>query len=74
MTGCAGVAPWPWGTHTIEGVPVTPAIVLAIDLNGPGRYLHVGPIQIGLGNLLVIALMVVVFVVALLVPFPRDKR
>ncbi len=50
------------------------ATVLAAGLEGAGHYLPVGPITIGVANLVVIALMVVVFVVALLVPFPRDKR
>jgi hypothetical protein len=48
---------------------------LAIDLNGPGHYVHlVGPIQISLGNLIVIILMLIVFALAVLVPFPRGKR
>ena len=42
-----------------------------ISLNGPGRYVHWGFIQISLANLVVIALIVVVFVAAVLVPFPR---
>lgn len=36
-----------------------------------GRYVHWGVINIGLTNLLIITAMVVVFVLALLVPFPR---
>lgn len=44
--------------------------LLAIDLNGPGHYIHWGFIQLSLANLLVIVLMIVVFVLALLVPFP----
>ena len=48
---------------------------VAMDLNGPGHYVHlVGPIQISLGNLIVIILMLIVFALAVLVPFPRDKR
>jgi hypothetical protein len=42
-----------------------------ISLNGPGRYVHWGFIQISVANLVVIALIVVVFVAAVLVPFPR---
>jgi hypothetical protein len=41
-------------------------------------FVHVGVIQISLANLLVIAVMVVVFILALLLPFPsrrgRDGR
>jgi quinol-cytochrome oxidoreductase complex cytochrome b subunit len=36
------------------------------------HYFHWGVLQISLGNLVVIALMVVVFVVALIAPFPRS--
>ena len=36
-----------------------------------GRYLHWGVIQISLANLLVILAMIVVFILALVLPFPR---
>jgi hypothetical protein len=42
-----------------------------IDLNHPGHYLHWGFIQISVANAVVIALMVVVFVAAILIPFRR---
>jgi hypothetical protein len=42
-----------------------------IDLNGPGHYLHWGFIQISVANAVLIALMVVVFVAAILIPFRR---
>lgn len=48
--------------------------MLALSLNGTGYYIHWGFIQLSLANLLVIALMVVVFVLALLVPFPGHKE
>lgn len=35
-----------------------------------GRYLHWGVVQISVTNLVIIALMVLVFVLALVVPFP----
>ena len=38
-----------------------------------GHFLHWGVLQISLGNLLVIGVMVAVFVVALLLPFPGGK-
>ncbi|MEZ0090892.1 hypothetical protein [Streptacidiphilus sp. EB129] len=44
-----------------------------IDLNHPGAYLHWGVIQISVANLLVIGLMVLVFVAALLLPFPKGR-
>jgi hypothetical protein len=42
-----------------------------IDLTGPGHYVHWGFIQISVANLVVIGLMLVVFVAAILIPFPR---
>ena len=44
-----------------------------INLNGSGHYLHWGFIEISAANLTVILLMIVVFVLALLLPFPRRK-
>ena len=44
-----------------------------INLNGSGRYIHWGFIQISVANLVVILLMVAVFVLAILLPFPRRK-
>lgn len=47
-----------------------------VDLNHPGHYLHWGFVQISYANLAVIALMLVLFAMALLLPFPkwRDPR
>jgi len=44
-----------------------------IDLNHPGNYIHWGFIQMSYGNLLVIILMVIVFLLAILVPFKTHK-
>lgn len=45
----------------------------AIDLNNPGHYINWGVIQISVANLIVICLMVVVFALALILPFPHGK-
>ena len=45
-----------------------------INLNGSGRYIHWGFIQISVANFVVIIVMVIVFVLAILLPFPRRKR
>ncbi len=42
-----------------------------VNLNGPGHFIHWGVIQLSLANLLVIVSMVLVFVLALVVPFPK---
>ena len=46
----------------------------AIDLNQPGTYLHWNVFTISVANLVLIAVMVVIFGVALLLPFPRAPR
>jgi hypothetical protein len=48
--------------------------LLAVNLNSPGYFIHWGFIQISLANLIVILLMIVVFVVALLAPFPGGRN
>jgi hypothetical protein len=45
-----------------------------VDLGGTGHYVHWGFIQMSVGNLIVIALMIVVFVLAIALPFPRSKE
>jgi hypothetical protein len=47
---------------------------LSMGLNGPGHYLHWGIIQISVANLVVIAMMIVLFVAAILLPFPGSRR
>jgi ubiquinol-cytochrome c reductase cytochrome b subunit len=46
----------------------------AVNLNGQGRYIHWGAVQLSWANLIVILLMLVVFVLALVIPFPRPRR
>jgi len=45
-----------------------------IDFNHPGHYVHWGVIQISVANLTVIIVMIVLFVAALLLPFPKGRR
>jgi len=45
-----------------------------VNLGGTGHYLHWGFIQISVANLVVILLMIVVFILAILLPFPKRKR
>ena len=44
-----------------------------VDLNRPDHYIHWGFIQMSMANLLLIALMILVFVAAILIPF-RSHR
>ncbi|MEV6019251.1 MULTISPECIES: hypothetical protein [unclassified Streptomyces] len=57
-----------------SGYDSTRTLAAPIDLNGTGHYLHWGVVQISVANLVVIALMIVVFVAALLLPFPHGRR
>jgi len=43
---------------------------LSIVAEGAGRYFHWGVIQISVANLLIIVAMIILFVLALVVPFP----
>ena len=45
-----------------------------INLTHPGHYLHWGIIQLSVANLVVIGLMLVVFVLAIAIPFPKGRR
>jgi len=47
------------------------AVPLAINLNSPGSFVHWSIFNISVANLVLIAVMVVIFGVALLLPFPR---
>jgi hypothetical protein len=44
------------------------------DLNQPGTYLHWSIFEISVANLIVIAVMVVIFAAALLLPFPHTRQ
>jgi hypothetical protein len=44
-----------------------------MNLNHPGHYLHWGVIQISRANLTVIVVMLVVFALAVLIPFPSKR-
>jgi hypothetical protein len=45
----------------------------AIDLNHQGTYLNWGVVHISVANLVVVVVMIVMFVAALLLPFPGTK-
>jgi hypothetical protein len=56
---------------TIGGM--TAIVAALIDLNGRPHYLHSGWFLISIANLVVIVAMIAVFVLAILLPFPRDR-
>jgi hypothetical protein len=47
--------------------------VLAVGLDGKAHFIGWGPIQISVANLVVIAIIIVLFVLAIVVPFPKQK-
>ena len=47
--------------------------VLQGDLNQPAHYLTMGPVSISVGNLVVILLIIALFVLAIVIPFPKGK-
>jgi hypothetical protein len=51
--------------------PIAPAV---FNLNGPAHYVHWHFFQMSVANITVIVLMIVVFVAAILLPFPRGSR
>jgi hypothetical protein len=52
---------------------IAAAVSAPVNLNHPGHYLHWGVIQLSLANFLVIVAMVVLFVLAIVVPFPKGR-
>jgi len=50
------------------------ALELLQTASGPGLIFSWGPFAIQVGNLVVITVMIVLFVLALFLPFPGEKR
>ena len=44
-----------------------------VNLNHPGHYVNWGVIQISVANLVMIGIMIIVFIAALLLPFPKGR-
>ena len=53
---------------------LTGLVPIAGNLNQPARYLTWGPVQISVANLVMILLIVVLFVLAIVLPFPKGRR
>ena len=50
------------------------AMAAVFNLNHPAHYVHWHFFQMSVSNVIVIALMLIVFVLAIVIPFPRGKR
>ncbi|MBO0893184.1 MAG: hypothetical protein J2O39_02310, partial [Acidimicrobiales bacterium] len=55
-------------------VPLRVLFGSAVNLNQPGRYVHWSIFTVSVANLIVIGVMVVIFGLALLVPFPSRRE
>jgi type IV secretory pathway component VirB8 len=51
-----------------------PVLAALFDLSHPAHYLHWHFFQMSVANVVVILLMIAVFAVAILVPFPKRER
>jgi hypothetical protein len=62
-------------TPLLATAPATPhpAFAPPVNLNHQGHYLHWGFVQISAANIVMIALIGVVFVAALFLPFPKPN-
>ena len=45
-----------------------------INLNHPAHFIGIGAFQVSVGNAVIIATMIVIFVLALVLPFPGSKE
>lgn len=52
---------------------MTTTRLVSAGLGGPAHFLSWGPIQISMANLVTIVVIVVLFVLAIVVPFPRER-
>jgi hypothetical protein len=57
----------------MTAAPAASVVAAPVDLNHTGHYLHWGVIQISVANLVVIGIMVLLFFLALLLPFPKGR-
>ena len=53
---------------------VTVMSAISIIAEGPGKYIHWGVIQISVANAIIIGVMVLLFILALVVPFPTHDE
>lgn len=55
--------------------PAVPVLLAALfDLNDPAHYVHWHFFQMSVPNVIVIVLMILVFMAAILIPFPKRQR
>jgi hypothetical protein len=45
-----------------------------VNLNHSGHYVHWGVVQLSVANLVLIGVMIAIFVLAIMLPFPKGRR
>jgi hypothetical protein len=60
--------------HQLLVFPSPLVIGALVDLSHPAHYVHWHFFQMSTANVIVILLMIVVFIAAILIPFPRKRR
>jgi hypothetical protein len=55
-------------------VPIATIVSALVNLDGRPRYVHSGWFLISVANLAVVIAMIAVFVLAIVIPFPRGKK
>ena len=56
-----------------KGAPAMTTAAITAGLDGPATFLTWGPLQISVANLVTIAFIVVLFVLAIVLPFPKPR-
>lgn len=57
----------------MTGMPLAAAVAAPVNLNGPGHYVGWGIFHFSVANVVMIAVIVLAFVGALLLPFPKGR-
>ena len=56
------------------GLVIQPILGSIFDLSNPAEYVHWHFFQMSVANIVVILLMIAVFILAILIPFPKRPR
>jgi hypothetical protein len=64
----------PAGPKLLRMPSLAPLVAAVFHLDGRPRYVHSGWFLISVPNLIVILLMIVVFVLAIVIPFPHSRK
>jgi hypothetical protein len=63
-----------YAAHSMAAVPRSLLGSVNANLNQPAHYLNWGPVQISVGNLVMIGVGLVLFALAIAMPFPKGRK